>query len=192
MKYVAFMRGLNVGGHQVKMTDLKSLFESIGFQNVKTLLASGNVIFETDSSNIQSRIEESFQKKYGYESRTIIRSIAEIERLIKLDPFKDINVTKNTRLYITFLNHRSDSPDYVHAGRHGVKTPSGKNFKIPYTSPDGTFKILHLSDSELSSTLELKDGKGTVDYMSVIEKEFGKDVTTRNWNTILRIMKAVS
>ncbi len=68
-RYVAFLRGINVGGHQpVKMEELKKAFESMGFQNVKTLLASGNVLFETPETgadNLIKQIEGKLEKEFG-------------------------------------------------------------------------------------------------------------------------------
>ena len=175
-RYVAFLRGINVGGHKtVKMDELKKAFEQLGFQNVKTLLASGNIVFDAAKQNqktLSEKISEKLERTFGHEIGVIIRSVEEIKSLVDSNPFKVIKVTPETRLYVTFLAEKSKS-----------------TLKIPYSSPDGGLKILSKTDTELCSHLVLLPTRSTVDYMSVIEKEFGKKVTTRNWNTVLKILK---
>ncbi len=174
-KYVIFLRGINVGGNKkVPMVDLKKMLEKLGYKNVKTLLASGNAIFETASANadaLKKEIESVFTKKFGFSSDIIIREVSDIEKLVQSDPFKGIKVTKETRLYITFL---------------GTKPASKLQ---TYSSPDGNFRILKVSPTELCSVLIVTPDRGSVDLMSIIEKEFGKNVTTRNWNTVEKILR---
>lgn len=174
-KFGAFLRGINVGGNKsVKMEELKKVFEAMGFENVRTVLASGNVLFEVKKSNARSitkKIEEMLKKKFGIEISVIVRPIDELKSLADNNPFEGIDVTPQTRLYVTFL---SESPK--------------SKMKIPYESPDKNFKILRVSDKDIWSVLTVTDGK-TVEVMDIIEKEFGKRVTTRNWNTILRLLK---
>jgi len=177
IKYVAFLRGINVGGHKaVKMEELKKAFESLGFENVKTLLASGNVLFaapHASASTLTKKVEEKLEKTFGHEIGVLIRKIEELQRLAEANPFTGVKVTPQTRLYVTFL---SEKP------RRGLK--------IPYESPDKNFKIIRATGSEVCSVLTLSPNSRTVDLMSILEKEFGRKVTTRNWNTIEKILKA--
>ena len=72
-KYFAFLRAINVGGHTVKMDYLRALFEALGFANVETFIASGNVIFETkskDTNALQREIEKHLHQALGYEVAT--------------------------------------------------------------------------------------------------------------------------
>ena len=72
MKYVAFLRAINVGGHTVKMDHLRNLFESMGFANVETFIASGNVIFDSKTKStaaLEMEIENQLQAALGYEVR---------------------------------------------------------------------------------------------------------------------------
>lgn len=175
--YVAFLRGINVGGHNpVPMATLKKLFESLRFINVRTLLASGNVVFDAPSNNtdvLVKKIEDSLKNKFGFEIGVIVRTIEELHRLSESQPFKGINVTPQTRLYVTFLSEKSKG-----------------DLKIPYASPDKSFRILSASAREVYSVAVLVPTSRTVDLMSILEKEFGHTVTTRNWNTIGRILTA--
>src|SRR4051794_1405623 len=89
-RYVAFLRGINVGGHRVKMDHLRDLFTALGFSNVTTFIASGNVIFDTpapDVSAIESRIEGHLKASLGYEVDTFLRTPAELATVVAFRPF---------------------------------------------------------------------------------------------------------
>ena len=84
-RYVAFLRAINVGGHVVKMADLRAIFESLRFGNVETFIASGNVLFDAprdDSAALESLIEERLQKELGYAVSTFLRTPAELTAAI--------------------------------------------------------------------------------------------------------------
>ena len=85
MRYVAFLRAINVGGrHLVKMDALRRLFEELGFTNVETFIASGNVVFESKSrsaASLEKAIEAHLQKSLGYEVKTFIRSESEVAEI---------------------------------------------------------------------------------------------------------------
>jgi uncharacterized protein (DUF1697 family) len=190
MKYAAFLRGINVGGNKkVPMSDLKKCLEKLGYENVKTLLNSGNVIFETKKTSPNSltkTIETTLEKTFGFKIRTIIRSIDEIEKLIESNPFKGIKVTPNTRLYITFISEAGGGTPLVRGrGSKEAKEP----LKLPYTTPDKSFKILKASDTEIYSVLIVTPESRTVSAMGTLEKEYYSNVTTRNWNTIMKMVK---
>ncbi len=174
MNYLALLRGINVGGNtKVPMVDLKKAFEELGFTNVKTLMNSGNVLFscnETDVSILEKSISQQLEKIFGWAISVIVRPQTEIKQLVEDNPFANIKVTPETRLYVTFLS----------------KTPD-TSLRIPYESPEKDLRILRISNHEICSVLILSQKRGTVDLMSFIEKEFGKNVTTRNWNTVKKL-----
>lgn len=176
-KYIALLRGINVGGNKkVPMADLKKLMEKEGYKNVKTLLASGNVIFEATEKNeskLKTTLEKIYEKKFGFTIPVLIRSAESLEKLAKTNPFKGIPVTKDTRLYVTFLS--------------GDK-PKG-TIKIPYSSETGALKILRASPTEVITVIVLDPKVDTVKMMGILEKEFGKNMTTRNWNTVEKLLK---
>jgi uncharacterized protein (DUF1697 family) len=177
MKYVALLRGINVGGNKkVPMADLKKALEKAGFANVKTLLASGNVIIESSekkADNVRKLVEATIEKKFGFPVPTIIRTMDEITTLIKSDPFKGIKVTPDIRLYVSF---RGDATNK-------------KTIKIPYKDPQFEFRILNVTDGEIINYVVVDGTRGTLDAMAILEKEFGKNITTRNWNTVLKLVK---
>ena len=90
IKYVAFLRGINVGGKNIiKMEVLKDLFESLHFKNVITFIQSGNVIFESeikDRKILIKQIEAGLKKELGNNVAVIIRTKEEMNNIIKLDP----------------------------------------------------------------------------------------------------------
>src|SRR5690349_6010221 len=101
-KYIAFLRAINVGGHNVRMSELKRLFESLGFSNVETFIASGNVIFETsakDPSKLEKKIEALLKESLHYEVFTFLRTPAEVAAVAKYKPFK----TKGETLNVAFI-----------------------------------------------------------------------------------------
>jgi uncharacterized protein (DUF1697 family) len=104
-RYVAFLRAINVGGRIVKMDHLRGVFESLGFVNVETFIASGNVIFQTDEKNaagLEQKIAAHLEAKLGYEVRTFVRTIRETAAIEKRNPFTASD--KNDDIYVAFLH----------------------------------------------------------------------------------------
>jgi uncharacterized protein (DUF1697 family) len=175
-RYTAFLRGINVGGHvTVPMADLKKAFEEMGFEKVKTLLNSGNVVFEADAdaADLGKQIEERLARAFNRRIGVLLRGVDELKDLADRKPFKGIEVTKQTRLYVTFLPER----------------PRGSP-ALKVESPGPGFDVLRVSHREICSVLTLDEGGDTVKLMASLEKQAGKDITTRNWNTIERVLKA--
>lgn len=173
--YVALLRGINVGGHKkVPMAELKKAFEKAGFTHVRTLLNTGNVVFESTAANsdeLLKTISAMLEATFTFSIPVILRPLSEIREIISANPFKEINVTPQTRLYVTFL-----------------ADPPKNSIAIPYTSPDASFKILSILNDTVFSVLDLSKTQ-TVDTMRILEKESGKNITTRNWNTVVKIGK---
>ena len=109
-KYIALLKAINVGGHTVKMDHLKNLFEKMGFENVETFIASGNVVFETKSKTVDSikkKIETELEKSLGYKVATFIRTTKELKEVSEYKPFKDSDLdNKQNYLYIGFLDNQ--------------------------------------------------------------------------------------
>lgn len=106
MRYAALFRGINVGGHnKIKMDELRKMFESLGFENVKSYIASGNIAFDTKKtkdSSLTRKLEEAVTKKFSLEIDIVIRTTAEIESAIKQNPFEKEH-TDDTKLFLVFL-----------------------------------------------------------------------------------------
>ena len=111
-KHISFLKAINVGGHTVKMDHLKKLFEKMGFENVETFIASGNVVFETKSKSVDSikkKIEAELEKSLGYKVATFIRTTKELKEIAEHKPFSEIDLdNKQNYLYIGFLDNQPD------------------------------------------------------------------------------------
>ncbi|MFZ2887025.1 MAG: DUF1697 domain-containing protein [Minisyncoccia bacterium] len=176
MRYAAFLRGINVGGRLiVKMADLTVMLEKAGFTEVQTILTSGNVIFDSETTNseaLEKKIETLLQKKYKRDIAVMVRNISEIKKMDAFQPFSGVKTTPNTRLYVVFLSEHSK----------GVKIPD----------ENVNFRIVRILNGDAFVALELSDEYGTTDWMKTLEKVFGKRFTTRNWNTIQKVLKSAA
>lgn len=174
-KYVVFLRGINVGGHhKVSMMDLNIMFESLGFSNIKTLLNSGNIVFQSELNSptkIETFLEIHLAEKFGFSIPVIVRTAEEISSMHGLNPFKNTEVNSNIRLYISLL-----------------KNEIGSSLSIPWQSEDSSFIILKEYNKNVFSVLDLSKNK-TPKAMDFLEKNYGKNITTRNWNTIEKTVK---
>ena len=117
ISYVAFLRGINVGGHKiVKMDALKRAFEKAGMKKVKTILASGNVLFESgekDPKKLCGKIETGLETALGHPVGVVLRTVAHLEKLEKADPFKGVTITPATRIWVTLLKGKSKGKSEV-------------------------------------------------------------------------------
>lgn len=176
-QYVALLRGINVGGHhKVPMAALKDVFEAMGFTSVKTILNSGNVLFETEKTlekPLELEIADQLAGTFGFPIPLWIGESIALQNIIERDPFQGIQVHRDIRLYVSFIK----------------KAPNEK-LSLPWVSPDNSFRILALSDGMICSVLDLSISKTTL-AMNVLEKLFNKDITTRNWNTVLKLGGAI-
>ena len=114
-RYIAFLRAINVGGHTVKMEALRELFSTLGFSNVETFIASGNVIFETKAAPdrvLENKIEKLLESALGYGVGTFVRTDEEVRAISVYRPFSDETLKAAQALNICFL-HEPLSPSAV-------------------------------------------------------------------------------
>ncbi len=107
-RYVALLRGINVGGHRVKLDDLRRMFSELGLEDVVTFLASGNVIFSAaseDEAGLTGRIELHLADRLGYEVPTFLRAPAELGRVAS---FRPPGHAEGRSLYVIFLRAPAD------------------------------------------------------------------------------------
>lgn len=174
MTFIAFLRGINVGGHhKLPMAALREQLTEMGFQNVQTLLNSGNVVFETNEIDIQtleSNMERQLTQTVNFPVPVIVRTKDELVALVKQNPFESFTIHKDLLLYVTFL-----------------KEAPSIELKLPYLSKDGAFQIISIADRMICSVLDLSTSK-TTKGMDELEKIVGKNCTTRNWNTVVKMV----
>ena len=172
-KYVAFLRAINVGGHTVKMDHLRRLFEALGFINVETFIASGNVIFDSTSKStktLEKKIEDHLRKKLGYDVETFIRSTSEVAAIAKYKPFGDSELNdKGNMLYIGFV---ADKPS--------IET---KQKVLSLTTKAEEF---HVSGREVYWLCRIKFNESQFSG-GLLEKILGVPATFRNSTTIRKI-----
>ena len=118
-------------------------------------------------------ITDLLQEAFSQEIPVILRSMDDLVNIPVSNPFKGVEVTPDTRLYVTFFAEN----DKIHAiPKPGLLIPKG-------------IRILQVTDREVFSSVDLSHGKGTPDLMKLLEHEWGSGITTRNWNTIQKIVK---
>lgn len=106
--YIALLRGINVSGHKIiLMTDLKDLFEKIGFANIKTYIQSGNVVFKTKKSSmewIRKNIEQNLFSRFGFEVKVIVKSLFELCEILDHNPFPENKLKDKEKIYLSLLS----------------------------------------------------------------------------------------
>ena len=106
MQYIILLRGVNVGGRTIKMSELKSCFEKNGHQNVQTILQTGNVIIDSNEKNIarlQSKIESELTVAYHYPAKVLVITPKQLQNILEAFPFKSL--TADFHRYIIFTEH---------------------------------------------------------------------------------------
>lgn len=174
-KYVALLRGINLGNRTVKMDKLRAMFESLGYSQVRTLLASGNVVFaakETDAERLRKTLEAEFVKSFGFEAHILLRSAAQIAALVKAAPYKGVKVQPGMRFHVTFF---------------GIPA---KISKTALNAKSGDSRVLAVTSDYLAGVVD-PTGK-TLDYMDFLTEQFGDEITTRTWNTVEKIHKRLN
>lgn len=175
-KYVALLRAINVGGNNIiKMSDLKLEFETMGFDNVKTYIQSGNVIFESkinDRKKLEQTIEKALSSKFNYNAKVLIRTKSDIENTVL--NFPKIFENENWKHNICFLTKEIDSKDIL------------KQFEIKKEveeisySPGIVFWSAKIDTITKSTMLKLST-----------RKEY-KEMTVRNINTTKKILELMN
>ena len=171
--YIAFLRGINVGGHNVKMEHLRELFTSLGFSNVRTYIQSGNVFFDSDKDQkaLEKDIAAMLETKLGYAVPTFVRTVAELEKTLTEAPFADIELTDDTRHMIVFISD-----------------PIPPTTTFPLRSPKGDYEIVGATSGELYVVVHLINGKFV--SSNFIEKTFNVATTGRFFHTALKLLEA--
>lgn len=150
----------------LKMPELKSCFETEGFSDVRTLLSSGNVVFNARSSSLaalERRAEKAMQSGLGRSFATIVRSTEYLQELVQSEPFARFSLPPTAKRVVTFL-----------------RSPSEPKLTLPIEQ-DGA-SILAFTGSEILAAY-VPSPKGAV-FMSLLERTFGKNITTRTLDTV--------
>lgn len=169
-RYAALLRG--VSPMNCKMADLRNALERAGFTNVKTVISSGNAVFSARMSPeqaLQRKCEAAFEQHLGRSFLTIVRSIADLEKLLAADPYQRFQRPPNAKRDVTFLREAPVRKPKLPVELRGARICSVED-RVAFS-----FHVPQQADPA---------------FMVLIEKTFGKDVTTRTWETVDRIVKA--
>ena len=170
-RFVALLRGINLGKRRIKMDALRDAFVDMGFADARTLIASGNVVFSAaNAEGLTTRIEQGLAARFGFEVPTILRSYDDLVALRDARPFGDAIETDDQKLYAWFLG-RPDSDQLA------VPLEVAGNYHIVTTTPDTFFAIVYRQPSG-------RFGDG----LDKVGKPFDPYITNRNWNTVLRLI----
>jgi uncharacterized protein (DUF1697 family) len=173
MKYVTFLRGINVGGkNMIKMELLREMFSSLGFEYVKSYINSGNIIFETaetDDNELSAKIADAITKTFSFNINVMTRKMLEIENLVKNNPFAG-QFENDKDLHVFFLDEglSDEKRELLHA-----QANENEMFSV---QPRTIFCLLRIS------ILDSIVGKGFID------KKLKVSATARNWRTVNKII----
>jgi uncharacterized protein (DUF1697 family) len=174
IQYLALLRGINVGGKAViKMKDLKSCFESMGFSDVETLIQSGNILFKSDqrdSTKLTGMMEKALSQRFNYESRVLIITHQQLKKIVSEAPRGFGKEPENFRYDVIFIMEPL-SPN------EAMKNVSVKQ------GVDSVFKgggALYFS--------RLISRAGQSHLTRIIAHPMYKNITIRNWNTTTKLL----
>ncbi len=166
--YAAFLRG--VMPTNAKMPALKKCFEAAGFEDVKTVLSSGNLVFrarKASDSSLERKCEAIMDKHLGRAFMTAVRPIDTLRAILERDPYQEFRVPPTAKRIVTFLREKPKSRLVLPIEQDGAR-------------------ILLIEDREVFSAY-VPSPRGPV-FMSLIQKTLGEEVTTRTWDTVKKVV----
>jgi uncharacterized protein (DUF1697 family) len=171
-RHVALLRAINVGGHTVKMDQLRSLFEALSFQDVSTFIASGNVLFSTaraGSRGLEPKIERHLASALGFQVATFVRTPAELAAIVQHDAFSPAVVRKAHALWISFLK--------------APPTAEARERVVALACETDDFRV---HGREIHWLRRAASGEAIVSG-SALEKALGAPMTARNITTVRKL-----
>ncbi|HEX3253824.1 MAG TPA: DUF1697 domain-containing protein [Pyrinomonadaceae bacterium] len=170
--FVALLRGVNVGGNNmISMSALKQSFESIGFTHVTTYINSGNLIFnakDDDARKLERQIERMLSKEYELDSKVVVRSFSELEKLVRSLP-RNWDGDSQWRYNVIFLRHTIDSEDIL------AELPADSEIEEVVYRPGTLLWSAHVDKISRSKMTKLSSRK------------IYQDMTVRNLNTTKKL-----
>jgi uncharacterized protein (DUF1697 family) len=171
---ISMLRGINVGGHhKIKMDALRALYESLKFEDPRTYVQSGNVIFRTKEKNspaLANKIQDAIERKFGFRPEVILRTADELRKAIADNPFSSSRNLEPSKILVTFLG-----------GAPGPKA------RTTLAGLKGHPEELHLKGRELYIYFPDGVGKTKLPWSSV-EKLLETTGTARNWNSVTKML----
>jgi uncharacterized protein (DUF1697 family) len=171
--FIALLRGINVGGNKtIQMARLKTVLEELGFENVKTHLNSGNVVFitkEKSAAKLTKTIEAAIEKEFGFRPTVVLRTVAELSKILAKNPFTEMAESDPSHLLVITLAGKPHADAKArlakaYQGPEEIKI-AGENVYLTYPNGIGRSKLTNM----------------------VLEKHLGVAGTARNWNTLAKL-----
>ncbi len=173
--FISMLRGVNVGGHnKIKMEELRALYESLGFQNPRSFIQSGNVLFRTKERNcaaIAKRISDAIERKFGFRPAVILRTASELREVIASNPFASREGIDPSRLAVSFLE---------------VGTTGEIREKLLAIKCEP--EELRVQERELFVYFPNGMARPKLS-MSTVERILKTPCTVRNWNTVQKLLE---
>jgi uncharacterized protein (DUF1697 family) len=175
--YIALLRAVNVGGRKLAMSDLKAMFESLGYAGVRTLLQSGNVVFGDTgktAASLSSFLERETEKQLKLRTDYLVRTVDEWNAIIGENPFRREAQEDPSHLLVLPLKSApvASGINALQAAIQGREIIRATNRELYAYYPDG------IGESKLT--------------IALIEKKLQTRCTGRNWNTVLKIQAAAT
>jgi len=170
------LRGINLGKRQLKSAELKAVIAGLGFTEVTTLLASGNVVFTSSDARaeqLEGQIHDALAQATGLKSEIFVRTPEEINAVVAANPFADAAINRPSFLVVTFHRKPVDAAavDALMATHDGPERAQAIDREL----------YIDFLEGQARSTLHAPLGKATRDPVT----------TARNWNTVLKIRDAL-
>lgn len=176
-RWVALLRGIAPMHHNQKNVQLRGVLEDLGFDDVGSVLSSGNLVFTTDSddrSALQERIEAAWPDRLGFTSTTILRRHDEIAELVAAAPFGDREHGPASYLLVTFAKDDVQITD------------------LPEPPAGAAFDLLGSTGRELFTVTDTTGPTGSPDTMQWLQRQFGDEISSRTWGTVQKIRATCS
>lgn len=177
--HVALLRGIGPGNPKMRNAALKSVFEQAGFEGVRTVISSGNVIFESaepDRAVLEDRIEGALQAHLGRHCSAIVRTRRQLVLLAGLDVFDAFDDSPSQRCNVTFLKRRAHT-DLDHLGGSGQLTELGA-------------EVVGVRNQAIFTVFDTTRGDNPK-FLRDLERALGSEITMRTWRTVHRITSAL-
>jgi len=174
--YIAFLRGINVGGRNlIKMDTLRAFFAELGFKNVRTYIQSGNVVFESASTNataLERKIENKLKERLGQQVSVIVRTLPDLTAAVKRNPFKKFDLGADVATFVVLID----------------REPKTKQI-LPLISTKENLEVFQIRNG-VAFVIARRKQDGRCGFPNAfVEKQLGVIGTTRNWSTLNKIVQ---
>jgi len=171
--YAALLRGIMPSNPNMRNEKLRGVFTDLGFEQVASVLSSGNVVFRSapaDPSRLEDRIQRGLNEQLGIAGGTLVRDYQTLRDLLDRDPFDGLVHERGSYLTVTFFKNAIADPE-------------------PAIPADPLTRVIGYDEPSRALLTVIDNTPKTPDFMSWLDKTYGKDITTRTWLTVQKVVK---